>query len=187
MARTERIYRRLPGRLAGAASYYRLWLGPDHLLSVRATGYSEEYKRFYYQDIQAIILRRTLAWRNWNFGLGTAAGLVCFVSVLSSGGVALGIWLSLAGALFLLFLVNLARGPSCVCHVRTAVQTERLPTLGRVRLARKVIDRVRPLIERAQGPAAPEAAQPDSPAPLPAGASPPTGEANQPPPTDSVP
>jgi len=47
------MYRRLPGNAAALASYHRLWLGPDHLLAVRSVGFSEEYKRFYFSDIQA--------------------------------------------------------------------------------------------------------------------------------------
>src|SRR6059036_2592658 len=59
MPRGEKVYRRLPGRESGLLSYSRLWLGPDHLLLARTTFLSEEYKRFYFRDIQAIVTRRT--------------------------------------------------------------------------------------------------------------------------------
>ena len=49
-----------------------------------------------------------------------------------------------------LLLINLALGPTCACHIRTAVQTERLSALNRVRTARKFIARVEPLIAAAQ-------------------------------------
>jgi hypothetical protein len=52
----------------------------------------------------------------------------------------------------LAFLVaNLLLGPTCVCHLKTAVQTEELPSLRRLRRARKVLARLRPLIVAAQG------------------------------------
>jgi len=177
MARAEKIHRRLPGRAASLASYHRLWLGPDHLLSVRTTGYSEEYKRFYYRDLQAIVFRKTDSWRFWNLFLGIVSALVVFVALMSSSGDALGGWIGLAACLFVLFLINLLRGPTCACHVRTAVQAERLPTLKRLRIARKVVAQLKPLIEAAQGPLAPEQLRPMSP-PAPVGG--PTPAAAQP-------
>ena len=54
-------YRRLPGRgrrkqglVFLAAAHSSLWLGPDHLLSVDRIWMNEEYKRFYFRDVQAI-------------------------------------------------------------------------------------------------------------------------------------
>src|ERR1051326_3113083 len=171
MARVERVYRRLPGRGVGLSSYHRLWLGPDHVLSVRATGYSEEYKRFYFRDVQAIILRGSVAWKNWNLALLTVAGLLGFVSAMTSGGVGLAVWLGLACLFVALLLINLARGPTCVCHILTAVQMERLPALGRIRVARRVMERLRPMIEQAQGDAAPAGSAAPSPGPSPASTS----------------
>jgi hypothetical protein len=48
-------------------------------------------------------------------------------------------------------LINNLLGPSCVCHLRTAVQTEELSSLNRLRRARKLLNRIRPLIAAAQG------------------------------------
>ena len=39
-----------------SGGYASLWQGKDHLLSIDSSGYTEEYKRFYYRDIQAIII-----------------------------------------------------------------------------------------------------------------------------------
>ena len=47
--------------------------------------------------------------------------------------------------------VNLALGPACACQLRTAVQLEDLPSMVRLRRARKILDRLRPLITAAQG------------------------------------
>ena len=151
MARVARMYRRLPGRAASLASYHHLWLGPDHLLSVRATGFSEEYKRFYFRDIQAILIGKKGSWKTWNLVWGSASGLVVFVALTSSSGGVLFFLMGLGGFLFLLLLVNLLSGPTCNCHIRTAVQTEPMPTLKRLRTAHKVLARLKPRIEEAQG------------------------------------
>ncbi len=93
------------------------------------------------------------------------------------------------GIFFGLFLVNLLRGPTCVCQIRTAVQTERLPTLKRLRTARKVIARLKPMIEQTQSPLAPAQLGPRPPGAFvanPIGSSGSTAiEITQPPPTSS--
>jgi hypothetical protein len=48
-------------------------------------------------------------------------------------------------------MANLILGRTCRCFLRTAVQTEQLPPLDRVRRAQKVFARLRPLIAAAQG------------------------------------
>lgn len=128
-----------------------LWLAPDHLLLISTNGYAETYKRFYFRDIQALITQRTAANTIFNivlavpFVLAVAFGLV----VPQAGGKIF--LLSLAGLLALLALINLVRGQTCRCFLRTAVQTEPLLSLKRVRGAEKVFNQLRPLIVAAQG------------------------------------
>ncbi len=55
-----------------------------------------------------------------------------------------------AGICFLLAAASFLRGPTCRCTLSTAVQTQDLPSLNRVRTARKVLARIRPFIEAAQ-------------------------------------
>jgi hypothetical protein len=160
-------YTKLPGSgisrkggtfIAAARISTRLWLGDDHLLQVEsAGGYSENYKRFYFRDIQAFCLRRTKNWFAVNVVLGFLTGgfLLWTLGVNEPAGkITLGIITAIFG--FFLFL-NLLRGPTCSCHLRTAVQHEELPSLRRVRNAEKVMGRIRPLIEAAQGTAQAEA------------------------------
>jgi hypothetical protein len=59
--------------------------------------------------------------------------------------------LIIAGLFGLIFLLNLLPGPTCTCHLQTAVHREELPSLRRLRRAQKVIARLQPLIARAQG------------------------------------
>ena len=49
-------YRKLPGHRRGFLRGASLWLGSDHLLSVKSLRFREEYKRFYLRDVQAIVV-----------------------------------------------------------------------------------------------------------------------------------
>src|ERR1700684_2106413 len=51
-------YRKLPGTRRGFIQKSSVWAGPDHLLLVRGSRFREEYKRFYYRDVQAIAVAR---------------------------------------------------------------------------------------------------------------------------------
>ena len=154
MARAAKIYRRLPGKHAGLFNHGRLWLGSDHLLMVRATGYSEEYNRFFFRDIQAIIARKTEQREIANIVFALVAIVMGVLAVTTQNGWRV-FWTTLAGSFLFLLLVNWLLGPTCACHIRTAVQTTELPTLKRWRRARKVLERLRPLIREAQGTLAP--------------------------------
>ena len=134
----------------------QLWEGNEHLLLVEWDGYREYYKRFDYRDIQAFIVRKTNESTIFNAILGA---IVCVLAALAIGASEIGLrvfLLVLAGVLGLILLVNALSGPSCRCSIRTAVQTDDLPSLNRLRRSRKVLARLRPLIAAAQGQLAPE-------------------------------
>jgi hypothetical protein len=139
-----------------------LWLGADHVLVIDSSGYSETYKRFYFQDIQAVtvrVTRRRLLW-NWLLGVpafiwaagGASAVLLNGISGLPEiiGGVTFPVLLAIP------LLINNLLGPTCACQLQTAVQTEQLPSLCRLRKTRRILDRLRPLIAQAQGQLVPE-------------------------------
>jgi hypothetical protein len=147
-------YERFPGRSMGFATRATLWLGPDHLLLVHEGMTGENYRRFFFRDIEAIVVRRSDRGRT----AGIALGLLALVNLLplfaigspaqSTRGLA---WLALGSALWAaLLLVSLARGPTCETRIRTAVQDDVVPSLGRRRIAERVIARIRPLILEAQ-------------------------------------
>jgi hypothetical protein len=160
MAANE-YFKLTPPRLKSAfavvtASRSNLWLGKDHLLCVETEGYTEKYKRFYFRDIQAITLQRTH--RALVLGVVTGAMTALFTSLMIwvdavEGKTVLGI---LTGICAIPFILNLIHGPTCKCQLRTAVQTDYQPSMGRVRRARKVLNRIRPLIAEAQGLLTPE-------------------------------
>lgn len=161
----EKEYRRLPGRgvrRQGIARMgrTRLWLGRDHLLQVDSQSFAEEYKRFFFRDIQAVIIRKTANGMITNIvlaGLATLPLVAALGLSLESGfgdGAAIAWWI-IGGVISGFLLANTLMGPTCLCHMKTAVQTEELPSLRRIRRARKVLARVRPLIAEAQGELAP--------------------------------
>jgi hypothetical protein len=146
-----------------AFSYVRssLWLGEDHLLCIDSNGYWETYKRFYFQDIQAVSVRLTQRRQIWNWVLGVPT-VLCVggwgYDLLVSGnpglvGIITGLVFTLLFGLPL--LANNLLGPTCACELRTAVQTEALPSLCRLPKTRRILDRLRPLIGQAQGQLAP--------------------------------
>lgn len=144
-----------------------LWLGSDHLLSVTRRGYTEEYKRFYYKDIQAVYFRRTILADvvNLVFGLISAMWIALIVYGWLVGhwaGSILAMLMTFGSIFLIVFLNNLVRGATCVCYLRTAVQTERLFALQRMRLALKAVRQIRPRVEAIQGAFAAEPLSPPS-------------------------
>lgn len=131
-----------------------LWLGPDHLLFVETTGYTETYKRFYFRDIQAISVRETGTFAMVNGILGIifgAAMIPILLSIRSGDGIVI-FWLVFVLLLLGLPLaLNIIWGPTCTSFLRTAVQTQEMASLARVRKTRRILNRIRPLIAAAQG------------------------------------
>lgn len=151
MASNPKEYKRLPGRKKGfLVGKYTLYQGIDHLLLVFSRVGLEDYKRFYFNDIQAIITRKTAAGKIMNIVLGVcllffgALGLM-----LGEGGWFLLVFVD--GFLLILLMYNLIKGPTCQTHLLTAVQTEILPSMHRLRTALKIMGRLKPLIDQAQG------------------------------------
>jgi hypothetical protein len=133
-----------------------LWLGDDHLLCVDSSGFSETYKRFYFRDIQGIVISETNRRTIWNAVLilpavFALAGLMMNAFQPRQNIGATIAW-SIVAAIFLVpFVINNILGATCACQLRTAVQIEELPSLSRVRQARKVLEKIRPFVTAAQG------------------------------------
>jgi hypothetical protein len=150
-------YERLPGRGYGVVNAGTLWLGPDHLLAVHAFPGGESYRRYFFRDIEAVLVRPTPR-RLWiNIVLLALAGLSLLpflVIVGASDGAG-----SFMGGLFgvgLLFwllaaAINTARGPTCEVRIQTAVQCDPVLALHREATARRVLEIVRARIVAAQG------------------------------------
>jgi hypothetical protein len=150
MPKADKLYRKLPGRGATVTHYTRLYAGPDHLLQVFSTGFTETYKRFYFRDIQAMTIRKTVVGKIVNAGLGGFVALFA-IPALFAGGAGTIVLMSFAGVIAVILGVNIGMGPTCVCHLKTAVQNEKVPSLSRMRRARRVLEGLRPAIMTLQG------------------------------------
>jgi hypothetical protein len=143
-------YERLPGKGSSLTAYHRLYLGADHLLAMESAGFMEGYRRFFFRDIQAFQITRTVRGRIANVVFGILAGSAILPASVAADGVAAAALGIVGGVFALLLLVNVALGPTCRCQVQTPVQTYTLRSLNRLRSTRKVLARIQPLIEAAQ-------------------------------------
>jgi hypothetical protein len=127
------------------------------MLLVRGTRFRDEYKRFYYRDVQAIAIARAP-----RFHISTRAALIASIilaagfssmlrsrseyareSALAACGVAA---LALAAV-----WVYVSAAQSCRCRIYTAVSGDELPSVYRLWTARKFLAQVEPLIAQTQG------------------------------------
>ena len=150
MTTTTKEYRRLPGRARTVMGSIRLWQGKDHILLCSSTSFGEDYRRFYYSDIQVITVRKTVTREVRSIFLVALAGMFGLIG-FQFGGWARDFWSILAGISLFVSVVDWLRGPTCVCHLRTAIQTVQLSSLNRLRTTRKTIERLKPLIDQSQG------------------------------------
>jgi hypothetical protein len=109
-----------------------LWLGKDHLLVIDSNGYTETYKRFYFRDIQALLIRKTDGHKYITLVCAVLAFIFFLIAALNQEIVVRYVF-GILGGLSLLFIVfNFLLGPTLACHIRTAVQTEELPSFASV-------------------------------------------------------
>lgn len=154
-------YRRLAKSALGFSS---LWLGEDHLLYVRGSGFllpfSEEYKRFRYRDIQSVAMAKTsgLAWG----AIGYIAGLLVVAAIgfaflfnRPPDDVAL-LLVTLLGPLPLcvilaaLLIRHLALGPRCLFELKTALKREPINAISRLGKGREALTSIAEKVRRAQ-------------------------------------
>ena len=151
MAKNDKEYKKLPGLKKGFfVGKYTLWQGADHLLHIFSRFGVEDYKRFYFSDIQAIITRRTNVGKLQNIILGCLTLLFLVPAFTLGGGWSI-FYMIVTGILFAILLYNLYLGPTCETKLMTAVQIEKLHSLKRLNSTLKVMDKLRPVIHQAQG------------------------------------
>src|SRR4029078_13353826 len=110
----EKEYKRLTRALPRAkfavvsSGNSSLWLGKDHLLCIDTNGYTENYKRFYFRDIQAFVIRKTDRYKWWGIVTGVMAAGCLFPAALT-GEIVITYILGIMGGVFaLVFVINLA-------------------------------------------------------------------------------
>lgn len=148
-------YRKLPGHRRGFLRGASIWVGPDHLLLVRSLRFREEYKRYYFRDIQAIVTAKAPRWQvstpvaaiatlllvAWPFAFQAQVRTgISFPGMLGGAALALVVaWFVVSGFF------------SCRCRIYTAVSSDDLSSLYRTWTARKFLRIVEPLIQQTQG------------------------------------
>lgn len=139
-------YQRLPGKAFSLLGSSTLWLGADHILSVRSRRLSEDYERFYLREIQAIVLRE-------KEGLAFPLELILILCMLGLGVAALrNYWIAVPAVLIgAVYAYQKLCGTRCVGHVKTATGTRQLPALSRIRQARRTLALLEPHIAAVQG------------------------------------
>jgi hypothetical protein len=146
-------YTRLPGK-KGFFHKFTLWLAEDHILAVESNYYTEIYKRFYFKDFQALIVRKT---DSLSLITGIIAAIMCvFLIILLAGIARHNRGLTIFASVFLLSLtiklaVHLIRGTTCACHLKMPLAVHELPSLCRMKYARLVLEQLTPLVQKFQG------------------------------------
>ncbi len=126
----------------------RMRLGKDHLLIITSAGFSENYLRLYYRDIQSIVVRKTMTGLLVNIALAVLCALCGYGIIVGGDARFFG---ELIGVLvFLPLAARLIVGPTCVWQIRTAAHTEGAARVAEVRSTMRAIGRLQPLIEAAQ-------------------------------------
>jgi hypothetical protein len=169
------ILQRLPGFAFNVLGVDRAWLADDHLLVSRSAAAFESYRRYYFREIKALVVRPTATGVIWNIILGLLLALIGAAAVGAwvyarkrghspvAAMVLGGIWLLPAAAL----IFHVIRGKTCAVYVQTRAGIERLAAPARVPAAFKLQAALRARIAEAQGTEIPTPAQPPPP-PVPA-------------------
>lgn len=163
MSKKQREYERIPGRgRTLRAAYFhgerqRLYAAHDHLLVVRESRAEETYKKFYFDDIQAITLQSNperlilsilyLAILLVLGGLAIAFGR----AAETDGPLVYTVFGTIMALPFLSFIWNLVQGPTCTVKLHTAVQVEALTALRRIGRATRSLELISTHIDSAQG------------------------------------
>lgn len=151
MAKTPRVYQRLTRPTSSVGSYNSLWLAADHLLILKSNGYTEDYQRLQLRDIKGFFVvggNRRLYW-GLAWGLIALISGIVMVAALTSHETPIGSVIVFVPAAIILAW-NTYLGAGCRTFVVTGVQTASLPSLVRLPKARKILQRLHPLIEAAQ-------------------------------------
>lgn len=144
-------YTRLTRSPVSFGVYRHLWLADDHIMQVESTGYSENYQRFRFEDIQGFFVTTS----NWRIWWNIVWGLWVIVAGLAFAGALSNYETPVVSAVFLIigltFLCwNSLLGRTCRVFIVTKVQTVQLGSIGRRRTFNRVMARIQPLITAAQ-------------------------------------
>lgn len=146
-------YRRLARGTIAMVLRCSLWLGDDHLLAVKSTGYTEDYTRVYLKDLKGIVAHRTKTWLVVNLLLGILValfglGIINTDDLFSAWTITL---MFMASPFLIALTANLLQGPTCKTSLLTPLGPVDIPALTRTRRVARLIRELRPLITARQG------------------------------------
>jgi hypothetical protein len=164
MSNSKPPYERLTRPRFGLNGTGSLWLGKDHLLLVNNTFAVERYRRWYFPDLQAVVMRRTSARLIWNLILGSFAVILfagaggCLYGSSTSTApddiIVLAWMAGVFGVIGFGFVAaaaaNTAMGPTCTMYVQTPHGLDRLTTPNRIVTVEKLTARLQPALLAAQ-------------------------------------
>jgi hypothetical protein len=144
-------YRKFTRQRGSIVSVNQFWAGDDHLLLVSSSFGVENYRRFYYHDIEAFIIRPTSARRNWTIanviGLAIFGGLTLYFFRRIPGETGFVFFYGFFALMFLIGLIwQLVMGPTCRTFLQMRTGLERIAMANRIRSSLKLRDRLAALI-----------------------------------------
>ena len=153
---THKDYQRVPGQIRvrrslGGSS--RLVSAADHLMLVTCEMATEHYRRFYYRDIEAFIIRPTRERALYNIVLSlliSLLGLWTGMAVTGYEPEIAAIPIFIAIPIVIIMLVVTLGGTRCKVLIQTRVQTVEIPSLGRLRKLPKALEYIEERINLAQ-------------------------------------
>src|SRR5262249_28548781 len=126
------IYRQLTGKRRTFHMFTQLFVGPDHLLLVRSNRFEERYQRFYFKDIQALVVTGLRSRTCLQASLGV---LAVTIFLLAATLIPIVGWRIVAGMIGIIpaaiGLVDYFRGERCRMMLKTPVSHEALPPVSR--------------------------------------------------------
>ena len=167
MSTAAPVYRKVPGGGLSWKGIGSLWLAEDHLLESSSIVILEQYRRFFFTDARAFVVRRTKVRFIWSWilgGVGAVFALVALSAWWFGAANAAEDWhfalyvpaflFGFGAVVFLVLLViNLSLGPTCRCHLLTSTGWHALSAPTRLGRAVEAQAQIVSIIQTAQGPA----------------------------------
>ncbi|MBN4074096.1 hypothetical protein JYT61_00895 [bacterium AH-315-E10] len=157
-------YKKLPckstfkGLVSLSYANYKLYMADDHILSLELSGYAERYKRYYFSDIEAIMIQPNYYRMIHNIIYGIIFALIGLVLLIahsdSDSDAFVGLFIFFSPFLFILIvliILNTFRGMGCKTSILTRTSSEQLKALDRVKKAQKIIPQISEHIVAVQG------------------------------------
>ena len=142
------IYTRLPGARRTPVSKDTLWMASDHLLVVHSNRISEEYRRIYFKDVQALIVEESdQSGKKAVLGGVVAVLTLVMAALFLSKHYILAFLLLLVIAIPFSIWISLAE---CRCYAVTAIGRYKIGALKRNDSLQSVLATLTPVILAAQ-------------------------------------